>query len=79
MIDKTQNNVEGEIKLKLYKGNITILGRHSKKSLYSKDIASFEGKKKFNPKFAEKIYKKKEILVLNKLRYFNIIFSACSN
>ena len=41
MIDKTQNNVEGEIKLKLYKGNITILGRHSKKSLYSKDIASF--------------------------------------
>ena len=59
MIDKTQNNVEGEIKLKLYKGNITILGRHSKKSLYSKDIASFEGKKKFNPKFAEKFIKKK--------------------
>ena len=59
MIDKTQKNVDGVVKLKLYKGNIIILERFSKKSLYSKDIASFEGKKKFNPKFAEKFIKKK--------------------
>ena len=42
LIDKTQKKVEGNIKLKLYKGNIIILERSSKKSLYSKDIASFE-------------------------------------
>ena len=59
LIDKTQKKVEGKIKLKLYKGNIIILERSSKKSLYSKDIASFEGTKMFNPKNAEKFIKKK--------------------
>ena len=59
IIDKTQKKVEGKIKLKLYKGNIIILERSSKKSLYSKDIASFEGTKMFNPKNAEKFIKKK--------------------
>ena len=59
LIDKTQKNVDGTVKLKLYKGNIIILERHSKKSLYSKDIASFEGTKNFNPKFAEKFIKNK--------------------
>ena len=60
LIDKTQKKVEGKIKLKLYKGNIIILERSSKKSLYSKDIASFEGTKMFNPKSAEKFIKKKK-------------------
>ena len=59
LIDKTQKKVEGKIKLKLYKGNIIILERSSKKSLYSKDIASFEGTKMFNSKNAEKFIKKK--------------------
>ena len=59
IIDKTQKKVQGKIKLKLYKGNIIILERSSKKSLYSKDIASFEGTKMFNPKNAEKFIKKK--------------------
>ena len=59
LIDKTQKKVEGTVKLKLYKGNIIILERSSKKSIYSKDIASFEGTKKFNPKDAEKFIKRK--------------------
>ena len=59
LIDKTQKKVEGNIKLKLYKGNIIILERSSKKSLYSKDIASFEKSKGFNPKNAEKFIKRK--------------------
>jgi len=59
LIDKTQKNVEGTVKLKLYKGNIIILERSSKKSLYSKDIASFEKTKNFNPKIAEKFIKNK--------------------
>ena len=56
---RRRKKVEGKIKLKLYKGNIIILERSSKKSLYSKDIASFEGTKMFNSKNAEKFIKKK--------------------
>ena len=59
IIDNTQRNVEGTVKLKLYKGNIIILERFSKKSLYSKDLASFEGNKIFNPRNAERLIKKK--------------------
>ena len=59
LIDKTQKKVEGTVKLKLYKGNIIILERFSKKSIYSEDIASFEGTKGFNPKNAEKFIKRK--------------------
>ena len=36
-----------------------ILERFSKKSLYSKDLASFEGNKIFNPKNTERLIKKK--------------------
>ncbi|MBS82906.1 MAG: argininosuccinate synthase [Gammaproteobacteria bacterium] len=42
MINKTQNNVEGIVKLKLYKGNVIVMGRKSNKSLYSKDLSTFE-------------------------------------
>ena len=59
IIDNTQRSVEGIVKLKLYKGNIIILERFSKKSLYSKDLASFEGNKIFNPKNTERLIKKK--------------------
>ena len=59
IIDNTQRNVEGTVKLKLYKGNIIILERFSKKSLYSKDLASLEGNKIFNPKNTERLIKKK--------------------
>ena len=59
IIDNTQRNVEGTVKLKLYKGNIIILERFSKKSLYSKNLVSFEGNKVFNPKNTERLIKKK--------------------
>ena len=59
IIDNTQRNVEGIVKLKLYKGNIIILERYSKKSIYSKVIASFEGTKGFNSKNAERFIKDK--------------------
>ena len=41
-IEKTQENVTGEVKLKLYKGNIINAGISSPHSLYSKQIASFD-------------------------------------
>jgi len=41
-IDQSQVNVTGEVRLKLYKGNCTVLGRKAEKSLYNQNIASFE-------------------------------------
>lgn len=52
-INKTQEYVCGKIKLKLYKGNIIIVGRESKYSLYSKKLATFEKDELFNQKDAE--------------------------
>ncbi len=41
-IDKSQENVEGEVRLKLYKGNVIVTGRRSDKSLYSDALVTFE-------------------------------------
>ncbi len=41
-IDKTQKTVNGIVRLKFYKGNITIVGRQSKDSLFSEKVATFE-------------------------------------
>ena len=41
-IDHSQTSVNGEVKLKLYKGNIIMLGRNSPNSLYSEDLVTFE-------------------------------------
>jgi argininosuccinate synthase len=42
MIDKTQEKVSGTVRLKLYKGNIMIVGRKSPNSLFREEIATFE-------------------------------------
>jgi argininosuccinate synthase len=44
-IDKSQEHVEGEVRLKLYKGNVTVVGRESPKSLYSSTLVTFEDDK----------------------------------
>ena len=41
-IDETQQYVDGTVKLKLYKGNITVVGRKSEHSLFDESIATFE-------------------------------------
>ena len=41
-MDQMQAHVTGEVRLKLYKGNVIVLGRKAEKSLYNKNIASFE-------------------------------------
>ena len=43
MIDDSQKNVTGTVRLKLYKGNIITCGRKSPVSLYDADVASMEG------------------------------------
>ena len=42
MIDKSQEPVSGMVRLKLYKGNVTVLGRRSPNSLYSLEHVTFE-------------------------------------
>ena len=42
LIDKSQEDVEGEVRLKLYKGNVIVTGRRSDKSLYSDALVTFE-------------------------------------
>ena len=42
LIDKSQHNVEGTVRLKLYKGTVYIVSRSSSKSLYSKQLVTFE-------------------------------------
>ena len=43
MVDESQKNVSGEVRLKLYKGNVISAGVKSDLSLYNEDIATMEG------------------------------------
>ena len=42
LIDESQHSVTGRVRLKLYKGNVTVIGRESPFSLYSTKIVTFE-------------------------------------
>ena len=42
LIDKSQENVSGTVRLKLYKGNVMVTGRKSPNSLYDQDLVTFE-------------------------------------
>jgi len=52
-IDATQKHVEGEVRLKLYKGNVMVVGRTSPKSLFSEAHSTFEADDVYNQKDAE--------------------------
>ena len=54
IVDSKKNKVNGTVKLKLYKGNITILSRQTKSSAYSLKKVSFEENKTFNKSNVEK-------------------------
>jgi argininosuccinate synthase len=41
-IDAAQANVNGRVRLKLYKGNVMVAGRRSETSLYDPSVATFE-------------------------------------
>jgi argininosuccinate synthase len=53
LIDETQKNVSGTVRLKLYKGNCSVAGRKSDMSLYDPEFATFEGEDVYNQKDAE--------------------------
>jgi argininosuccinate synthase len=62
LIDQSQIKVNGLVRLKIYKGNIVVLGRQSQDSLYSQSMATFEEDSVYDQKDAEGFIK------LNSLR-----------
>jgi argininosuccinate synthase len=42
LIDKSQELVAGHVRLKLYKGNVTVIGRESPYAIYDQDLVTFE-------------------------------------
>ena len=52
-IDETQKFVQGDVKLKLYKGNVIVVGRQSDVSLYSQEHSTFEEDEVYDQKDAE--------------------------
>jgi argininosuccinate synthase len=42
LIDKSQEHVTGRVRMKLYKGNATVIGRESPAALYDQDLVTFE-------------------------------------
>ena len=52
-VEQTQKNVTGTVKLKLYKGSLRVVGRKSKYSLYSHDIATYGKGSTFDQKLSK--------------------------
>ena len=52
LIDRSQENVEGTVRLKLYKGSVSVVGRKSPKSLYSLSHVTFEADSVYDQKDA---------------------------
>jgi argininosuccinate synthase len=53
MIDQVSQNVTGTVRLKLFKGNVAVVGRKSEKSLYRLDYVTFEEDGVYNQRDAE--------------------------
>ncbi len=52
-INRSQENVTGEVKLKLYKGSMQVVGRSSPMSLYDKNLANYNIKTSFNQSYSK--------------------------
>jgi argininosuccinate synthase len=52
-VDETQVNVTGDVRLKLYRGNVMVVGRRAPRSLYSEHLATFEADSIYNQRDAE--------------------------
>ncbi len=65
MIDETQKKVNGEVKLKIIKGNVIVTGRKSPNSLYETSLVSFDEKGDYNQKDAEGFIKINSIRLKN--------------
>ena len=78
IVDLKRNKVNGFVKLKLYKGNITIVSRQTKSKAYSMKKVSFEENKTFNKSNVERFinFHKKKIKIVNfyLVNFYQLIF-----
>jgi argininosuccinate synthase len=52
LVDQTQKDVTGTVRLKVYKGNVLVTGRKSPRSLYRQDVVTFEADKVYDQRKA---------------------------
>ena len=65
LIDSTQKKVSGEVKIKIFKGNVIVIGRKSQNSLYDNSLVSFDEKGDYDQKDAEGFIKINSIRLKN--------------
>jgi argininosuccinate synthase len=53
LIDRSQRHVSGRVRLKLYKGGVSVVGRQSPNSLYDDALATFEADTVYDQRDAE--------------------------
>ncbi len=69
MIDETQGSVTGDVRLKLYRGNATVVGRRAPRSLYSERLATFEAEDIYNQRDAEGFIKLNALRLRTQARF----------
>jgi argininosuccinate synthase len=69
MIDETQSGVTGDVRLKLYRGNATVVGRRAPRSLYNERLATFEAEDIYNQRDAEGFIKLNALRLRTQARF----------
>jgi len=68
-VKESQKNITGDVKLKIYKGNVRVVGRKSKYSLYNSKLATFEKDDIYNQSDATGFIRLNSLrLILGKLK-----------
>ena len=67
IIDSTQKNVSGDVKIKIYKGNVIVTGRKSPNSLYNASLVSFDETGDYNQNDAQGFIKIQSLRLKNNL------------
>ena len=69
LVKQSQKNVSGDVRLKIFKGNVAVTGRKSKFSLYNNNLATFEEDNLYDQKDATGFIKLNSLrLILDKLK-----------
>jgi len=69
LVKQSQKNISGDVRLKIYKGNVVVTGRKSKFSLYNANLATFEEDNLYDQKDATGFIKLNSLrLILDKLK-----------
>ena len=69
LVKQSQKNISGDVRLKIYKGNVVVSGRKSKFSLYNANLATFEEDNLYDQKDATGFIKLNSLrLILDKLK-----------